>query len=117
LEVTVNVPVLLAAALTFKVVAETVIVGVIACVMVTVCDVTPVPEIVTVAFRAAVVVLSVAVNVIVPLFIPEAGLKVSQVWLLTAVQPILEVTVIVPVVTPAFIFNVDGETAKLAGVA
>jgi hypothetical protein len=72
-----------------------------ACVTVTVCAVTPVPEIVTVADRVDVPVFACAVTVTVALFEPDAGLTVNHVWLLVTVQAILEVTLNVAVLLAA----------------
>jgi len=86
------------AAAIFRVLVETDNVAVpVAWVTVTVCEVTPLPETVTIAVRAEVVGLACAVTVTAPLSEPLAGLTESHVWFEEAVQLIFEVTLKVAV--------------------
>ena len=64
-----------------------------ACVMLTVCGVTPVPATVTVVVRGLVPVLAAAVTVTVPLLLPEAGDIVAHESLLLTVQSVLAVII------------------------
>jgi len=87
-------------------------------VTVTVCDVTPLPETVTVAERVDVVGLASAVTVTVPSPVPLAGLAESQVWLETTAQLIFEVTLKVAVLPFAeATFKVFVETERVAAPA
>jgi hypothetical protein len=82
-------------------------------VIVTVLLVTPTPETVTVAILGFDVVLAAAVTVIVPLIEPEELLNVNQLWLLFAVQFMLDVIVNVEVLfAAAFRARVVGDTVK-----
>ena len=116
-DVTLNVPVLLAAAPTLTDVGVTDRVGVVppaACVTVTVFEETPVADTVTVAERVVVPVFCCAVTVTVALFDPDAGLTASQVWLLETLQLVFEVTANVPVLFAAVATLTDvGETERL----
>ena len=53
-------------------------------------EATPVPLMVMVAVRSVMPVLAVNVTVTVPLFEPEAGETLHQLWLLLTVQFVLE---------------------------
>jgi len=87
-------------------------------VTVTVCEVTPLPEIVTVAVRVVVVGFASAVTVTVPLPVPFAGLTESQVWLEATVQLIFEVTLNVAVLPfAAATFSVFVEIESVAAPA
>jgi hypothetical protein len=87
-----------------------------ACVTVTVCEVTPLPETVTVAVRVEVVGLACAVTVIELLPVPVAGFTESQVWLGMAVQLLLEVTLndaVLPFAEATFSVLVDTERVEV----
>jgi hypothetical protein len=82
-------------------------------VIVTVLLVTPTPETVTDATLGFDVVLAAAVTVMVLLFDPEELLNVNQLWLLLAVQFMLDVIVNVEVLfAAAFMLIVAGDTAN-----
>jgi len=87
-------------------------------VTVTVCEVTPLPETVTVAERVDVVEFASAVTVTVPLPEPVAGLAESHVWLETTAQLIFEVTLNEAVLPFAeATFSVFAETESVAAPA
>jgi hypothetical protein len=113
LEITLNDAVLPFAAATFSMFVETESVAAPAnWVTVTVCEVTPLPETVIVAVRATADGRGCAVMVTVPLPEPLTGLTVSHVWLETADQLILDVTLndaVLPFAAATFIVFVETE--------
>jgi len=87
-------------------------------VIVTDCEVTPLPETVTVAVRVVVVGLACTVTVTVPFPEPEEGLTVSQLWSEVTVQLMLDVTLNEAVLPfAAATFSVLDETERVAAPA
>ena len=120
LEVTEIESLLFIAAATLAIVADTDKVATpAACVIVTVCERTPIAEIVTVAVRATMVGFAVAVNESVAS--PEVGtlgFKVSHVWFDDAVHLVLDVTEIEEALLFAFaILAVIADTDKIVSPA
>jgi hypothetical protein len=118
-DVTLNFAVLPFADATLNVAGETESVAAPAnCVTVTVCEVTPLPETVTVAVRVDASGFEVAVTVTGLLPVPFAGLTESQVWLETAAQLIFDVILKVAVLPLAeATLSVFVETESVAAPA
>jgi hypothetical protein len=92
--------------------------GAAACVTITVFDVTPLPETVTVAVRTLDEGLTDAITLIESLLEPEVLFTVNQVWLLLTFQLTLEfIPKDVALLAVAATFKVVVETVKIAGEA